>query len=107
MNVRPKPTLFKDISDREALQKNAKAVGVRLKDFPITIMTYENAFAQDRYISNTIQIESAWEPQSVNKLCRRFKKAGAKGIFVDVGGNIGTYTLPLANCMREAGSKAA
>merc|ERR1712046_430947 len=39
--------------------------------------------------------------KTVQTMCDKWRQAGAKGNSLDIGANLGTYTLPLAKCMKE------
>lgn len=56
----------------------------------------------DQYISESIKQEHKWDKGIVQKLCDMFSDT-SKGHFLDVGANIGTYTLPMASCLEDRG----
>jgi FkbM family methyltransferase len=56
----------------------------------------------DQYISESIRQEHKWDKGIVQKLCDMFSDT-SKGHFLDVGANIGTYTLPMASCLEDRG----
>jgi FkbM family methyltransferase len=94
-------TKFADV-DKSAIDKDF--VPVKLKDFPVTVMTYNNPRKNDRYVSFVLVKTGQWESESVQALCDAFKQHGGKGNILDVGANIGAFALPLADCVRQHGT---
>merc|ERR1719159_462715 len=76
---------------------------VNLKDFSVQVATYRDS-GYDQEVSKSIQETKAWEPGAVKKLCDAYVSYGAKGNFLDIGGNIGAYSMPLAQCLKENGN---
>lgn len=52
---------------------------------------------EDLVISKVIQETGAWETDHVSEICKVLESVG--GNFLDVGANIGTYTIPLVQCI--------
>jgi len=78
----------------------------------VTIMGYLRS--RDRGISGELQSSMQrgggdWEAHILGGLCDPwYEKGGARvGHFLDVGANIGTYSLPMADCIRGSGSVIA
>ncbi|CAK0815472.1 unnamed protein product [Prorocentrum cordatum] len=44
-----------------------------------------------------------WETRHVKELCRLYRESGAVGNFLDIGANIGTFAIPLADCLGGGG----
>jgi len=69
----------------------------------VTIMGYPPE--EDEEISGALQnTGGAWETFHMAHLCDPWQEEGARGYFLDVGANVGTYTLPMADCIRGKGS---
>ncbi|CAK0814719.1 unnamed protein product, partial [Prorocentrum cordatum] len=70
----------------------------------VTIMGYVSK--RDRGISGELARGGGdWESHILSSLCDPWHEEGARGgHFLDVGANIGTYTLPMADCIRGSGS---
>lgn len=94
----PRPTSIEDISDAEWSAPDM--VPAKYNGFNVSILVYK----EDEFISNTIKTQGTWDGDQVNRLCKDFIKSGGKGNFLDVGGNIGAYTLTLADCLRKHGA---
>lgn len=94
----PKADKLQEPSDAET----ALMVPVHLNDYSLTIMTYPS---KEDEVSSTLQTKGAWDAADVEMFCQQFAKYGGRGNFVDVGANIGSYTLPLAMCASEHGAK--
>jgi len=47
--------------------------------------------------------KGGWETDHIALLCERFKAHGGFGNFLDVGANIGTFTIPMADCLSLQG----
>jgi len=72
----------------------------------VTIMGYQPE--QDEEISGSlIKSGGDWEKFHLGGLCEPWKGKGVLGNFLDVGANIGTYTLPMAACLAGKGQVIA
>jgi len=60
----------------------------------------------DMFISESVKKEHKWDKGIVQQLCDLFNHT-SKGNFLDVGANIGTYTLPMASCLQDRGKVIA
>lgn len=96
----PKATQLNDISEAEMQASDMEPV--KHKNFGVSVMLYNKR--QYDFVSNTFRANKEWEGVYLNKLCDSFKKHGGKGNFMDIGGNIGTLTLPMASCLKENGN---
>lgn len=92
----PYPTLFKHILDSELEQEDGEFV--KHVDFDVSIMVYKYGDA----ISSVMREKGAWDGESVKRLCDAYLQHGKKGNFFDIGGNMGTYAIPLAKCIQDA-----
>jgi FkbM family methyltransferase len=70
---------------------------VKHKMFGVSIPAYRHK----DFISDTIKRDGAWDLEDVQKICDTFAENGGKGNILDVGANIGSYSLPLAACMKQ------
>mmetsp|Transcript_4662 Transcript_4662/g.13223 ORF Transcript_4662/g.13223 Transcript_4662/m.13223 type:complete len:407 (-) Transcript_4662:131-1351(-) len=70
-------------------------------NYSLSITTFSSL--EDKSISGELLAGNGWETNRVSKLCRVYRENGAVGNFLDVGANIGTYTMPLADCLRGSG----
>jgi len=59
----------------------------------------------DQGVSGELLANNGWETSHIAVLCERFKAHGEVGNFLDVGANIGTFTIPMADCLRPRGGK--
>jgi len=51
-------------------------------------------------------LAEGWESGRTAELCRQFRDtAGEVGNFLDVGANLGTFTIPMADCLRFRGGR--
>jgi len=51
-------------------------------------------------------LAEGWESGRTAELCRQFRDtAGEVGNFLDVGANIGTFTIPMADCLQSHGGR--
>lgn len=60
----------------------------------------------DNFISESIKNNRQWDKGIVQQLCDLFSET-SKGNFLDVGANIGSYTLPMASCLQDRGKVIA
>lgn len=96
-NKHPTPILLQDTTN----DGEKGMIPVKHKHFPVYMETYEDAKHKDNYVSLQIQQKGEWEGGGVQAFCNNFKKYGSKGNFLDVGGNIGGYSMPLASCLKQ------
>lgn len=96
----PHPTLFKDIDDSELKQEDGEYV--KHIDYNVSIMVY----TMNEGISREMREHGAWDRDSVKALCDAYIQHGSKGNFLDIGGNLGTYAIPLARCIQDANEKS-
>lgn len=96
----PRRTTFDDISDDEVASTDMHEDV--LTAFNVTIMVYKD---DQEFLSRMIKTHHAWETNSVRAICNEWIQAGAKGNLLDIGANLGTYSLPLAKCMQENGKR--
>lgn len=92
-----KVTTLQDILTAESML--ADMVPAKHKNYNVSIMTFKHF----DIISNKLQNSGQWDGDNVNSICNKFKKFGGKGNILDVGGNIGSYSIPLAACLKENG----
>lgn len=60
------------------------------------------AYVHKDLISEHLRRHAAWDLDEVQAICDAFRfNAGAKGNILDVGANIGTFSLPLAACIKK------
>lgn len=68
----------------------------------ISIMTFPSH--EDKYVSGGVNNGVGWESRLVSQAFGMWKNLGhSKGNFLDVGANIGTWTVPLAAAMASTG----
>jgi len=60
---------------------------------------------QDQGVSGQLTSGAGWETTHIANLCEQFMKNGEIGNFLDVGANIGTFTIQLADCLRPHGGR--
>lgn len=71
----------------------------------VSIMTFPSH--EDQYVSGGVNSGGGWENQHVHQAFAMWQNLGhSKGNFLDVGANIGTWTLPLAAAMASTGKQA-
>jgi len=72
-------------------------------DYNLTIAAYEKWI--DQGVSGELLGGRGWETSHIADLCKRYLKFGAVGNFLDVGANLGTFTIPMADCLRFRGGR--
>merc|ERR1719379_1924392 len=77
---------------------------------PVTLsgtsdVLYTYPVEEDVFVSGSIAENGGWETNLKDELCGEFKKLSksVKATFLDVGANIGTYSVPMARCLSEQG----
>merc|ERR1719221_222096 len=70
---------------------------IKMKMWNISIGTH----AERDVISQKLNRTGAWEPEAVQRACDDYQIHGAHGNMLDIGGNIGAFALPLADCLRK------
>mmetsp|Transcript_4667 Transcript_4667/g.13237 ORF Transcript_4667/g.13237 Transcript_4667/m.13237 type:complete len:403 (-) Transcript_4667:40-1248(-) len=70
-------------------------------DYNLSIAAYGRW--EDSMVSAELLAGNGWETRRVSELCRLYREGGAVGNFLDVGANIGTFTIPLADCLSGSG----
>ena len=84
--------MFNDTTNQKRL--DGKCVPLRTKKGTTPICTY--SYNKDIYVSKSLQIDGQWEGDLVDNISK-FLIARPDVEFLDVGCNIGTYTLAVAN----------
>merc|ERR1719395_367898 len=73
-----------------------------------TVRIFAYPPATDNVVSGSISKGGSWEGDKVGRRCSEFTEAGLKNVnFLDIGANIGTFTLPMAVCVRSYGKVIA
>jgi FkbM family methyltransferase len=72
-------------------------------DYNLTVAAFDRW--TDQGVSGEILSGSGWETSRVDELCQRYLSGGAVGNFLDVGANVGSFTIPLADCLRSTGGR--
>jgi len=72
-------------------------------DYNLTIAAYDRWV--DQAVSGELLFGQGWETARIADLCSRYRMHGAVGNFLDVGANIGTFTIPMADCLRSSGGR--
>merc|ERR1719221_347789 len=70
---------------------------IKMKMWNISIGTH----AERDVISQKLNRTGAWEQEAVQRACDDYQIHGAHGNMLDIGGNIGAFSLPLADCLRK------
>merc|ERR1719436_85567 len=104
----PQPERYEGIQSRADAVDMQKFVLTRTKSPTdaaknLTIMAYP--WKEDVGVSGDLNQGLGWETDHTKQLCALWEKEGMKGNFLDVGANIGTYTVPLADCARDFGGE--
>jgi FkbM family methyltransferase len=71
----------------------------------VDIYVYKNP-GDDKWVSESVKTSHSWEPEHVQRLIDLWKDtlpAGSVGNFLDVGGNIGTFALPVSSYISSLG----
>jgi len=86
------------MSKREMAEVNTtgmeKKMGAELAFF-----TYPGT--QDTLVSNSISPTGYWEKDVSDDFCKEYGKLAGKADFLDVGANIGTWSIPMALCLQS------
>lgn len=93
----PVRTEVENISDAELTTSDMERHN--LKSFDVSVYIYKS----EDWISKILRENGDWEPDGPRTFCDVFKMFGGKGNMFDLGGNIGTWTLPLADCLQKHG----
>lgn len=68
----------------------------------LKIFTFQNH--EDEHVSASVSIYGGWEKNLVGKLCGKWDTPGSHGTnFLDLGANIGVFTLTMAACLKNKG----
>merc|ERR1719336_1237713 len=65
----------------------------------LTFFTYPAD--QDTYVSASISPYSYWEKERSDGCCQEYGNLAGRADFLDVGANIGTWSIPMADCLRR------
>jgi FkbM family methyltransferase len=87
----------------EASEFHRAEVRSPVGDYNLTIAAFDRW--TDQGVSGEILHGSGWETSRVDELCRLYRSSGAVGNFLDVGANVGSFTIPLADCLRSTGGR--
>jgi len=67
---------------------------------PVTILSYSTS--EDEFVSGVLNRGGSWEGDHVQRIVDAWRNEGSgKGNFLDVGANIGTFSLPIASVMKD------
>lgn len=91
----PSATRLQDLGAGDLNCTDCEAV--QMRDWDVKIMVYPGGDT----VSKEVRATGTWEPEAVTRACDEYVRHGAKGNMLDIGGNIGTFTLPLAACLRN------
>lgn len=100
----PESAIPDHISNPLCLWGSAEMCQFKLKDWPVSVMIYSHPGHTDTAHSFQIAKTGSFDAETVMALCQEYKRYGAKGAILDVGANIGSYALPLASCLKDAGN---
>lgn len=66
---------------------------------------YTYPVEEDMFVSGSIEETGGWETNLKDEVCGEFAKIdkSVQATFLDVGANIGTYSVPMARCLLEQG----
>merc|ERR1719346_499916 len=53
------------------------------------------------FVSKSITPDGYWEKAQSDELCRQYGNLNGTADFLDVGANIGTWSIPMAQCLRK------
>jgi len=68
----------------------------------VTIVAFDKWLDQE--VTGHLLAGEGWEAKHTKHLCSLFSKKGGVGNFLDVGANIGTFSIPMADCLKYLGS---
>ncbi|CAK0853723.1 unnamed protein product [Prorocentrum cordatum] len=72
-------------------------------NYNLTIAAFDRY--SDEGVSGGLLAGTGWEKNHIAELCKEFQMYGSVGNFLDIGANIGTFTIPLADCLKFSGGK--
>ncbi|CAH1794630.1 unnamed protein product, partial [Owenia fusiformis] len=84
------------IDDADFICKNVELKDIFKEPFPLCLHSAQ----RDKYVSGAFLENGYWERSSVNKILKTLEQHPSWG-FVDVGANIGTYTIPILKLGRK------
>jgi FkbM family methyltransferase len=64
----------------------------------VTIVAFDKW--EDQEVTGHLLAGEGWEVKHTHHLCSLFSKKGGVGNFLDVGANIGTFSIPMADCLK-------
>lgn len=94
----PNGTTIQSIPDGEVSAGDMR--NGTIDQFSVPIFVHKSA----DLISDAILLKGGWDIAHVKQICDTFTQHGGKGNVLDVGANIGSYTLPLAACLKQNGA---
>lgn len=59
--------------------------------------------SEDEFVSGALAKGRLWESRSSSEFCKLFQGVKGRADFLDVGANIGTWTIPMARCLQSQG----
>jgi len=86
------------MSDQEIAKMDTTGM-VEKKSADLTFFVYPTN--QDKWVSDSISEYGYWEKGMSDQCCREYHKLTGKAHFLDVGANIGTWSIPMAQCLRK------
>jgi FkbM family methyltransferase len=100
----PVPTRLVDLKSEQIDTNGMPMASLKVPgtDRELSIFVYDEA--EDNVISSRIRVAHTWESANVQKLLNLWD-SGVVGNFLDVGGNIGTFTLPIAHQIARVGAQ--
>lgn len=110
----PSPTLFEDIKedweefsvrvhpDNSPNDERVPVTPAKMTAFPpLVVMTGTDRLSQGIAVQKAGHDEGTYETDFVKLLIDQWKRYGEKGNFLDVGANLGMFTLPLAQALQK------
>jgi len=87
------------MSDQEIAKMDTTGM-VEKKSADLTFFAYPTN--QDKWVSDSISPNGDyWEKGMSDQCCREYQKLTGKAHFLDVGANIGTWSIPMAQCLQK------
>lgn len=90
--IDPKP-MMQDVSTT-GMEESRLENGQTIYTFPLS---------QDWVVSASLKNSGSWEGANVKSICSEFEKTGGQADFLDVGANVGAYSIPMGQCLKDRG----
>jgi len=100
----PVPELLADMQGRQINMQDAHNASIKSPAGDAVIVVAFSPEA-DRHVSKALLTKGGWETNEIMHMYKTWQLAGKKGNFLDLGTNVGSWSLPIASALQSAGRK--